>query len=384
MQMARNTRSGHNEVPPPPPPPPPMPVELLATIVEGQRMLNEAMQTMAQQNRGGRHVRQGGEANQHSSFKDFQDTKPPVFKEAVEPLEADEWLNTLEQKFRLLRVTEELKAEYAAHQLEGKAGVWWSPYRTSLPANAVVTWDLFKTAFRNTYIPQGLMTIKHTEFMNLTQETKSLTVYLHAFNNLSRYAPEMVDTEVKKLASFKRGLGPKLSKNMAGNKSTTFNEFVSDALTQENSNAVYAASKNRKRAYEVGASQSKAPVTSKPAYRSPNAVTRYRPPQKKSNVKTGVRKSFTVALPRGATGQEVPRLPLIIVPALTANKLVTGRGIALIPRGILQLEVITVLAECITPLLKKFLKAKWSPLVCFLSIKTLQLSCLILELRIHL
>jgi len=69
--MARNTRSGHNEVPPPPPPPPPTPTELLAALVEGQRMLNEAMQTMAQHNRGGRHVRQGGEANQHSSFKDF-------------------------------------------------------------------------------------------------------------------------------------------------------------------------------------------------------------------------------------------------------------------------------------------------------------------------
>ena len=52
-------------------------------------MLNEAMQTMAQHNRGGRHVRQGGEANQYSSFMDFQDTKPLLFKEAVEPLEAD-------------------------------------------------------------------------------------------------------------------------------------------------------------------------------------------------------------------------------------------------------------------------------------------------------
>jgi len=83
-------------VPPPPPPPPPTPVELLATLVAGQRMLNEAMQTMAQQNRGGHHARQGGEANQHSNFKDFQDTKLPLFKEAVEPLEADEWLNTLE------------------------------------------------------------------------------------------------------------------------------------------------------------------------------------------------------------------------------------------------------------------------------------------------
>ena len=90
LQIAHNTRSRHNEVPPPPPPPPPTPAELLATLVEGQRMLNEAMQTMAQHNRGGRHARQDGEANQYNIFKDFQDTKPPLFEEAVEPLEADE------------------------------------------------------------------------------------------------------------------------------------------------------------------------------------------------------------------------------------------------------------------------------------------------------
>ena len=38
------------------------------------------------------------------------------------------------------------------------------------------------------------------------------------------------------------------------NKSATFNEFVSDALTQDNQYNIYAASKNRKRAFEVGAS----------------------------------------------------------------------------------------------------------------------------------
>ena len=51
------------------------------------------------------------------------DTKPPIFKEVVEPLEADEWINTMEQKFRLLRLTEELKTEYAAHQLQGPAEI---------------------------------------------------------------------------------------------------------------------------------------------------------------------------------------------------------------------------------------------------------------------
>ena len=81
-----------------------------------QRNMEEALRNIADNTRRGDN--QGGrEANQYSSFKDFMDTKPPVFKEALEPLEADEWINTMEQKFRLLRMIEERKAEYAAHQL---------------------------------------------------------------------------------------------------------------------------------------------------------------------------------------------------------------------------------------------------------------------------
>jgi hypothetical protein len=108
------------------------------------------------------------------------------------------------------------------------------------------------------------MSMKHTEFMRLTQGTKNLTEYLHAFNNLSRYATEIVHTDEKKIASFKRGLSPKLMKTLANKQSVTFNKFVSDALTQENQNNIYAASKNRKRAYEAGASQAKAPIVARP------------------------------------------------------------------------------------------------------------------------
>ena len=73
-----------------------------------------------------RQQNQGPEPNQYSTFKNFLDTKPPIFKEAEEPLQADEWLNTIEHKFHLLRVTELMKAEYASHQLQGPTGIWWT------------------------------------------------------------------------------------------------------------------------------------------------------------------------------------------------------------------------------------------------------------------
>ena len=168
----------------------------------------EALRTIA--NRDSRGPRQGPNPNQYSDFKDFLDTKPPIFKEAEEPLQADEWLNTLEQKFHLLCLTEVLKTEYASHQLHGPAGIWWSHHRSTMPANAQITWDQFKSAFRGNYIPPGLMAIKHTEFMKLTQGNKSLNEYLQAFNNLTRYATEFVDTDARRLLASSGDLAPNL------------------------------------------------------------------------------------------------------------------------------------------------------------------------------
>ena len=76
--------------------------------------------------------------------------------------------------------------------------------------------------------------MKVAEFMRLTQGIKTLTDYMHAFNNLSRYALSFINTEEKMIESFKRGLSTKLMKTMANLRCTTYNEFISDALTQEN------------------------------------------------------------------------------------------------------------------------------------------------------
>ena len=145
--------------------------------------------------------------------------------------------------------------------------IWWTHFLSSLPANAQVTWEHFKLVFRGHHIPLGLMHMKAAEFMRLTQGTKTLTENMHAFNNMSHYAPGFVDTEEKKIESFKRGLSTKIMKTTANSRCTTYNEFISDALTQENHNSLHAAAKGHKRAAEAGASgssQSRALVAARP------------------------------------------------------------------------------------------------------------------------
>jgi hypothetical protein len=148
LQMAYNLHHGRgieDEEQPPPPPPPPTPAELMQMVVKGQRLLAEAMRQLV--NQDARHGCQGLQPNQYRDFKDFCDTKPLLFKEAEEPLHADEWLNIIQQKFCLLRLTDELKTEYASYQLHGLAGIWWSHYRSTLPPNVQINWDQFKVAF---------------------------------------------------------------------------------------------------------------------------------------------------------------------------------------------------------------------------------------------
>jgi hypothetical protein len=85
------------------------------------------------------------------------DTYPLIFKEAAKPLDVEEWINTMKDNFHVLRMTEVLKTKYAAHQLQGPAGMWWKHHCTTFPPNAHITWREFTKAFRGVYIPPGLI-----------------------------------------------------------------------------------------------------------------------------------------------------------------------------------------------------------------------------------
>ena len=71
-----------------PPPSYPTPAEMMAQLLETQRSMGEVLRGLAWNTYRGRgwDQHQGPKPNQYSEFKDFLDTKPPIFKEAEEPL----------------------------------------------------------------------------------------------------------------------------------------------------------------------------------------------------------------------------------------------------------------------------------------------------------
>jgi hypothetical protein len=61
-------------------------------------------------------------------LRDFQRTKPPTFSHVVEPMNADDWLKSIEKKLQVVRCNNHEKVLLASHQLYGLTADWWDAY----------------------------------------------------------------------------------------------------------------------------------------------------------------------------------------------------------------------------------------------------------------
>jgi hypothetical protein len=184
-----------------------------------------------------------------SSYLDFLATHPPVFADAIDPLEANSWLCTTESKFGLLHCTEYQKTLYAVQQLKGSAGAWWASYIATLPDDDPVPWGEFRTAFCAHHLSAGLLRSKLKEFLDLEQGNRSVFDYTRHFNTLAQYGTYHVDTDQKKVNLYRAGLTIHLQERLVHLSSLSYNELTSAAIDQERmmKDVAEADEKKRKR-----------------------------------------------------------------------------------------------------------------------------------------
>jgi hypothetical protein len=103
---------------------------LVNATTDNTRFLREMAGNQFQQH-GGRAPPQGP---CETSYLDFSETRPPLFVKAEDPLEADEWIRVMEQKFGLIHCTETQKSLLAAQQLRGPASTCWGNFVAIQPA----------------------------------------------------------------------------------------------------------------------------------------------------------------------------------------------------------------------------------------------------------
>jgi hypothetical protein len=166
--------------------------------------------------------------------KEFMSHKPPTFSNFADPLQADDWLKSVDKMLNIAQCSDKEKVLYASGRLTGPMADWWDAYCTAHDAVNTITWAEFSTQFRNYHIPAGLMKIKRKEFLSLKQGSMSVSKYRDKFIQLSRCAPRDVEDDEKKQELFLEGLIGLLQYQLISHTFPSFQQLLDKAIVVEN------------------------------------------------------------------------------------------------------------------------------------------------------
>ncbi|KAK1625830.1 hypothetical protein QYE76_000145 [Lolium multiflorum] len=165
-----------------------------------------------------------------------------MFSKTEEPLDADDWLQTMENNLEVAGV--EAAEKVVCHPL---------PVRTcqslvdKCPCNecGMMTWEDFKLKFSKYHVPQGLIKKMRDEFRELKQGRMSVVEYRDRFLTLSRYAPDETDTNEKRKERFLNGLHDEMKTVLVNIPFADLEALVDSAIQMEGK--LHQANENRKR-----------------------------------------------------------------------------------------------------------------------------------------
>ncbi|KAK9672010.1 hypothetical protein RND81_12G070000 [Saponaria officinalis] len=143
--------------------------------------------------------------------------RPSFFDGKGDPIRLEAWVRSFDKIFATLNCPEDLKIAQATHYLTENADIWWTENKDRLMAPRphvdggaevmrVMNWEEFKTSLRTEFFPEHLKRGKRTEFNNLKQGTLSVQEYYNQFQELARFALELVPTPESRASRFEQGL----------------------------------------------------------------------------------------------------------------------------------------------------------------------------------
>jgi hypothetical protein len=149
-------------------------------------------------------------------------------------MDAEDRLKGVEKKLVIVQCTDREKVLFAAHQLYDTTANWWETYCNAHVNVDTITWNDFKARFRTHYVPRGTMKLKRKEYADLRRGGMSVNEYLNSFIQLSRYAPDDINTDEKKQDVFLNGLNNDIQFQLLNTDYADFQHMVENAIVIEN------------------------------------------------------------------------------------------------------------------------------------------------------
>jgi hypothetical protein len=147
-------------------------------------------------------------------------------------MDAEDWLRTVERELHTAQCNDREKVLYGPRHLRGATQSWWESYLATHANPEAITWEEFRDNFRRYHVPEGLMIVRK-EFLTLKQGPLSVSEYRDNFLQLSRYAPEDVNTDAKRQYRFLIGLIDPLHYQLMNYTFPTFQHLIDRAIMTE-------------------------------------------------------------------------------------------------------------------------------------------------------
>jgi hypothetical protein len=172
----------------------------------------------------------------------------------MEPMDADDWLKSIEKKLQVLQCNNREKVLLASQQLSSPTSDWWDAYVEAHEEPESINRPGFRVSFRAHHVYQGVIKLKKKVFQDLKQGPMSMNEYVTKFTQLSRYAPHEVNTDEKKHECFLNGLNDGLAYALEARDFENFQGMVNKALVLENHRGVMEHKRKLVRQHLLGSS----------------------------------------------------------------------------------------------------------------------------------
>lgn len=167
----------------------------------------------------------------------FCKRRPPVWDGEGDPTVAETWLKQIAKFLDTMNITNaEDRIPLATFQLQGEADHWWDLIKATNTVETM-TWRQFENLFNEKNFPEPIRDAKLQEFIDLKQETMTVSQYITCFESLVRHATSFVATPAMRAKRFAWGLHPSIRKSVVSQKFRTYPEAIECALIMERENA---------------------------------------------------------------------------------------------------------------------------------------------------
>ena len=120
-------------------------------------------------------------------------------------------MDQIQRALEVMHVTGVETVELAAYRLKGEAILWYEDWKRSRGIDVLpASWEEFKKAFLDHYLPYEIREARADQFLNLRQGNMSFREYSLQFNSLARYAPNVVATMADRVHRYVSRLEPYL------------------------------------------------------------------------------------------------------------------------------------------------------------------------------